>query len=58
MNAQISLIRLLVGDNRAPFTYTDADILNAISITTNRPAFPHDLRMCALLGFIRFPVGG
>ena len=56
MDAQVSLARILVGDNKAPFTYTDAEIRAAVSIGPTRPAFPADLRMCALLAFIRFPV--
>lgn len=56
MDAQVSLARLLVGDNKAPFTYTDAEIRAAVSIGPNRPAFPLDLRMAALLAFLRFPV--
>lgn len=56
MDAQVSYIRVLVGDTKQPYTYTDAQIRAAVSITSTRPSFPAILRLCALAGFVKFPV--
>jgi hypothetical protein len=55
MDAQVSYIRLLVGDNQAPYTYTDAQIKASAKITAAQTG-PEDLRLSGLLGFVKFPV--
>lgn len=55
MDAQVSLARLLIGDNVAPYTYTDAEIRAACKIPP--PAGnPIDLEMVGVLVAQRFPV--
>lgn len=59
MNAQVSYVRILVGDNTAPYTYSDAQIKQAINaIGPTRPALPAALRICGNLGFRKYPAPG
>ncbi len=55
MDAQLSYVRLLVGDNSrsAPF-YTDDQIHAAAYIGPTRPPFPINLRMSGFVGKVKF----
>lgn len=56
MDPQLSLCRLLVGDNQAD-RYTDAQILTAVNESLiNSPSTPPVLHLCGLLTFQKFPV--
>lgn len=68
MKIQVSLARILIGDNVAPFTYTDAEILllvnrdlNGGTMTAPEKTFvaaqPIGVRLGAAAAFRRFPVG-
>jgi hypothetical protein len=56
MDPQVSLARILIGDNVAPFTYTDAQIRSAVTLGP-APALPADLVLVGVLTFVQFPVG-
>lgn len=68
VKVQVSLARILIGDNVAPFTYTDAEILllvnrdlNGATMSAPDKAFvaaqPIGVRLGAAAAFRRFPVG-
>lgn len=56
MDAQVSLARILVGDNVAPFTYTDSEIRSVCTLP-QASGLPADLTLVGLLTFETFPVG-
>lgn len=56
MDVQVSLARLLVGDNGPAPTYTDEQIRSAVTLGP-APALPADLVLVGVLTFVRFPVG-
>ncbi len=60
MDAQVSYVRLLIGDNsRTAPVYTDAQLRAAVqnAIKPTREALPAGVRAAALLAFNRFPKG-
>ena len=55
LDIQVSYVRLLVGDNRAPFTYTDAQIRAAIKLRNPRTADPIELRLAGAACAVQYP---
>jgi hypothetical protein len=55
MDAQVSYARILIGDNVAPYTYTDAQIRSAITLGP-APALPAAVVLAGVLAFKKFPV--
>jgi len=55
MDVQVSYIRLLIGDNVAPYIYTDAQIRSAVTLGPTRPALPIDLRLAGTVAAIKYP---
>ncbi len=48
MDPQVSLMRLLINDNVAPYTYSDAELRSAVTWQRSpSPAFPMDVRLAA-----------
>jgi hypothetical protein len=56
MDVQVSYARMLIGDNVAPFTYSDAQVLSAITLGP-APALPADVVLCGVRTFVTWPVG-
>ena len=55
MDIQVSYIRMLIGDNVVPYTYTDAQIRQAITLAPTAPPSPIDLRVAGTIAAVKFP---
>jgi len=59
MDVQVSYMRLLIGDNVQPYTYTDAQLRSAMLITGPRPVgIPQSVLVAGTLTRVTFPQGG
>ena len=54
MDVQVSYVRLLIGDNVAPFTYTDAQIRSAVTLGP-APALPAVVVLAGFVCRMRYP---
>jgi len=49
-------MRLLIGDNVEPFTYTDSELRSAVTLGP-APALPADVVLMGVSTFVHLPVG-
>ena len=55
LDVQVSLMRILIGDNVAPYTYTDAQLRSAITFGATSPALPMDVRLAGNIAAKTYP---
>lgn len=55
MDPQVSYMRLLIGDNVPPYTYTDAQLRNNVRISPPPTSDPRQVQIAGVLAFRKFP---
>ncbi len=54
-DARLSYLRLLIGDNKAPYTYTDTQLKALIAVPQPTSALPDSVKTAAILAFHAYP---